>query len=76
MLYNGFMSVNFSLTVARVAEELGCTKSYGQKLIRSGRLDAKLQDIPVRYYLINPASVEKYKRTPKNKGGRPRKEKR
>ena len=75
MIYNGFMGVNYSKTVAQVAKELGCTKSYVQKLIRSGRLYAELQDTPVKYYLINPASVEKYRNTPKNKGGRPRKEK-
>jgi len=70
------MHVNYSMTVAQVAEELGCTKSYVQRLIRQERLDAELQDIPVKYYLLDPASVEKYKNTPKNKGGRPRKEKR
>ena len=61
------------MTVVQVAEELGCTKSYVQKLIRSGRLEAELQDVPVRYYLIDPVSVEKFKNTPKNKGGRPQK---
>jgi len=67
------MGVNYLLTVAQVAEDLGCTKSYVQRLIRQKRLDAKLQDTPVRYYLIEPESVEKYRNTPRNKGGRPRK---
>lgn len=70
------MGVNYSKTVAQVAEELGCTKSYIQKLIKQDRLIAKMQDAPVRYYLIDPRSLEKFKNTPKNKGGRPRKEKR
>ena len=68
------MGINYSLTVTQAAKELGCTKSYVQRLIRQERLDAELQDTPVRYYLINPASVKKYKNSPKNKGGRPRKE--
>ena len=74
MLYNGYMGVNYSLTVAQVAEDLGCTKSYVQRLIRHGRLEAKLQDAPVKYYLIDPISVDKFRKTPKNKGGRPRKD--
>ena len=64
------------MTVAQEAEKLGCTKSYVLKLIRNGRLDSELQDIPVKYYLVDPASVEKYKNTPRNKGGRLRKGKR
>ena len=67
------MDTEFSLTVSEVAEYLGYTKSYIQRLIRQGRLKAKLQDAPVKYYLINSESVESYKLTPKNKGGRPKK---
>ena len=61
------------MTVAQVAKVLGCTKSYVQRLIKQDRLDAELQDAPVKYYLVDAASVEKYRITPKNKGGRPRK---
>ena len=68
------MRENYSLTVADAAEILGCTKSYIQRLIKQNRLDAELQDAPVRYYLIDPISLEKYRNTPKNKGGRPRKQ--
>ena len=69
------MDAEYSLTVAQVAKSLGFTKSYIQRLIREGRLDAELQDAPVRYYLIDPASVERYRKAPKNKGGRPKKNK-
>ena len=66
------MRVNYSITVAQVAKELGCNKSYIQRLIRQGKLKAELQQAPVKYYLINPESVDKFRNTPKNKGGRPR----
>jgi len=66
------MNIKYSLTVSYVAEYLGYTKSYIQRLIRQGRLKADLQDAPVRYYLINSESVELFKNTPKNKGGRPK----
>ena len=69
------MGVNYLMTVAEVAKDLGCTKSYVQRLIKQNRLDAAMQDAPVKYYLVDEASVEKYKSTPKNKGGRPRKDK-
>lgn len=67
------MGIDYSLTVAQVAKKLGFTKSYIQRLIRQGRLDAELQKVPVKYYLIDPTSVDRFKSTPKNKGGRPRK---
>ena len=66
------MDVNYLMTVVDVAKELGCSKSYVQRLIKNKRLDAAMQEAPVRYYLVSPASVKKYKNTPKNKGGRPR----
>lgn len=66
------MGVQYSLTVAQAAKDLGCTKSNIQRLIKQKRLDAALQDAPVKYYLVDPASLEKYKMAPKNKGGRPR----
>ncbi len=66
------MGTEYSLTVAEVAKILGFTKSYIQRLVREGKLDAELQQTPVNYYLIDPASVETFKSTPKNKGGRPR----
>ena len=65
------MGSEYSLTVAQVAKSLGFTKSYIQRLIREGRLDAELHDAPITYYLINPISVERFRKTPKNKGGRP-----
>jgi hypothetical protein len=68
------MGANYIITVTDAAENLGCTKSYIQRLIRQKRLDAVLQNAPVRYYLIDPDSLEKSKSTPKNKGGRPPKQ--
>jgi len=68
------MGAVYLLTVTQVSNKLGFTKSYIQRLIRQGRLDAELQDAPVKYYLINPESVEEFMNKPKNKGGRPRKE--
>lgn len=65
------MGSNYQITVAEAAENLGCTKSYVQRLIKQKRLDAEIQNAPVRYYLIDPASVERYRIAPKNKGGRP-----
>jgi len=53
------------------ADLLGCTKSNVQRLIKQGRIDAEMQERPVRYYLVNPDSVLHYKHSPKNKGGRP-----
>jgi len=67
------MGSNYLISVAKAAEILGCTKSYVQRLITQRRLGAELQDAPVKYYLIDPLTVEKYKNSPKNKGGRPRK---
>ena len=66
------MGVNHKITVAQVAKDLGCTKTNVQRLIKQNRLDAAMQDAPVKYYLVDPESVEKYKISPKNKGGRPR----
>ena len=68
------MGVKYSLTVLQVAQDLGFSKSYILRLIHQGSLEAKLQDAPVSFYLINSASVEEFKTKPKNKGGRPRKE--
>ena len=68
------MEGKYSLTVAQVAEKLGFSKSYIQRLIRQKRLDAELQDAPVKYYLVDPQSVEAFKKMPKNRGGRPRKD--
>lgn len=67
------MRVNHSITVAEAAKDIGCTKSYIFRLITQNRLVAVMQTGPVKYYLIDPVSVEKFKNTPKNKGGRPRK---
>lgn len=67
------MGVNYTMTVSEVADDLGCTKSYVQRLIRQKRLDAVIKTKPIKFYLVDPDSVEKYKTTPKNIGGRPRK---
>jgi excisionase family DNA binding protein len=67
------MGEKHTMTVAQASDSLGCSKSNVQRLIVQNRLDAQLQDAPVRYYLIDPASVERYRMAPKNKGGRPRK---
>jgi excisionase family DNA binding protein len=69
------MGEKHKMTVAQAADSLGCSKSNVQRLIMKNRLDAELQEAPVKYYLINPASVEQYRDTPKNKGGRPSKKK-
>ena len=66
------MGAEYTMTVTKAAEYLGCSKSYVQRLIRQGRLDAILEEVPIRYYLIDPSSVEAYKLAPKSKGGRPR----
>ncbi len=66
------LNTEYSLTVSDVADYLCFTKSYIQRLIRQDVLDAKIQEAPVKYYLVNPKSVEKFKAAPKNKGGRPR----
>ena len=68
------MGEKYSLTVTNAAEDLVCTRSYILRLIKQKRLDAKLQDAPVKYYLIDPDSIEKFRSTPKNKGGRPHKQ--
>jgi len=60
------------MTVTQAAEFLGCSKSYVQRLVRIGRLDAREEQIPIRYYLIDPDAVAAYKVAPKSKGGRPR----
>jgi excisionase family DNA binding protein len=69
------MDENYSMTVSEVADDLGCTKSFVQRLIRQKRLDAVIQTKPIRFYLVDPVSVKIYKTTPKNRGGRPCKEK-
>jgi len=65
------MGVQHKLTVVQAAAKLGCSKSNIQRLIKRNQIDAVLQNAPVKYYLIDPDSLEKYKSTPKNKGGRP-----
>jgi len=67
------MGENQKMTVAEVAIYLSYTKSYIQRLIRQNRLIAELQNVPIKFYLIDSVSVERFKNTPKNKGGRPRK---
>jgi len=66
------MGEKHTMTVTQAAEYLGCSKSYVQRLIRNGRLDAVKETVPLPYYLIDPIAVQAYKAAPKNKGGRPK----
>lgn len=61
------------LTAKQASKILGLSHRQTVRLIQRGVLKAELQDTPVPYYLIDPASVEAYKQAPKNKGGRPTK---
>lgn len=56
-------------TTRKAAEFLGVTLSFVARLCREGVLTAKMHG---RDWDIDPKSVEKYKNTPKNKGGRPK----
>ena len=57
-------------TTEEAAEYLGVTTRFISRLCKDGTLDAKKHG---RDWDIDPQSVEEYKNTPKNKGGRPRK---
>jgi len=60
------------LTAKQVAQELGVSMSFVARLCRNGKLKARKLG---RDWFIDPASVEAYKNAPKDKGGRPKKEK-
>ncbi len=60
------------VSAKEAAEFLGVTKPQILRLINENKLIAKLiTEAPVPYYLIEKGSLSTYKRTPKNKGGRP-----
>lgn len=64
------------VSAREAAEFLGVTKPQILRLINENKLTAKLiTEVPVPYYLIERVSLNNYKRTPKNKGGRPKKQK-
>jgi len=65
------MGVQHKLTVDKTAAKLGCPMSNVQRLIKRKHNNAVRQNAPVKYYLVDPESIEKYKTTPRNKGGRP-----
>lgn len=58
-------------TTKQAAEYLNTSISFITRLCRKGILNAKMHG---RDWDIDPESVKAYKETPKNKGGRPRKQ--
>ena len=64
----------YDMTAREASNYLQVSKRQITRLINRGVLEAEIQAVPVPYYLIDPGSVEAYKDTPKNKGGRPRKD--
>ena len=56
------MGVNYSMTVAEVADDLGCKKSFVQRLVGQKRLDA----------VINTKLIKNNKVTSKKRGKKPR----
>lgn len=60
------------MTTKEAAEHLGVSENYVAILCKRGTLKAKRHGY---MWDIDPASVEAYKAAPKDKGGRPRKEK-
>ncbi len=74
--YNPLVSNKAWVSAREAAEYLGITKPQILRLIYQKKINSKLNiEAPVPYYLISKVSLDKYKSTPKNKGGRPRKEK-
>jgi hypothetical protein len=60
------------ISAKQAADCLGITKPQIFRLIKEKKIIATLEmDAPVPYYQVNKVSVEEYKLTPKNKGGRP-----
>ena len=67
------MSKKDWLSAREAAEYIGVTKPQIFRLINEKKIIASLNtEAPVPYYLIDRTSLENYKKTPKNKGGRPR----
>lgn len=59
-----------ALTTEQVAGILGITPVRVRQLVRKGKLNAvRLSDT----YFFTPAEIERFKATPKEKGGRPKK---
>ncbi len=70
------MSEKKWMTAKESAILLDVTKPQIYRLIKEGKLVAKLNsDGPISYYKIEKTSLIAYKVAPKNKGGRPKKEK-
>ena len=58
-----------ALTTKQVAEILGISHNRVCELVRKGKLNAvRLSDT----YFFTPAEIERFKATPKEKGGRPK----
>lgn len=64
----------YDMTAREASEYLEVSNRQITRLTSNGVLKAEIQTTPVPYYLIDTGSVESYKLTPKNKGGRPRKD--
>jgi len=61
------------MSTREAANYLGVSKPQVFRLIKNGQLNAMLEvTAPVPYYRIQKNSLERYKATPKNKGGRPK----
>lgn len=58
------------LSTAEVQERLGVTRQRVSQIVASGRLIPALRT-PGGHMLFTPAEVERYKRLPRAKGGRP-----
>jgi hypothetical protein len=63
------------MTAKEAAGYLGVTKPQVFRLIKMNKISARLNmEAPVPYYQIDTNSIKKYKTSPKNKGGRPKKD--
>lgn len=68
------MSKKTWVSALEAANYLNVTKPQVFRLINENKIIARLiTDAPIQYYLIELDSLEKYKKSPKNKGGRPKK---
>jgi phage antirepressor YoqD-like protein len=60
------------MSTREAAEYLGVTKPQIFRLLNENKIYAILNmEAPVPYYQIDRGSVYKYKKSPKNRGGRP-----
>ncbi|MBW8012339.1 MAG: helix-turn-helix domain-containing protein [Chloroflexi bacterium] len=64
----------YDMTAREASDYLEVSKRQITRLISRGVLEAAIEAVPVPYYLIDTGSIEAYKTAPKNKGGRPRKD--